>query len=476
MDRCIIIYSSSSIAVVIPAAPVPMLKQILLPIAFVVLVTSSAYSQATANASAKLAFGPYKYEVKPDGDAFLAFNPRKAPSPGSLLLEAGDRLAICGDSITEQKMYSRIIETYLTVCVPQLKITARQYGWSGEKAEGFYNRMDQDCLTFKPTVATLAYGMNDSRYRPFDVTNGQWYQDYYTAIVRRFKENNVKVVVGSPGCAGRIADWVKVRAGDLEAHNLNLCALRDIAIRVAEGEEVRFADIFWPMYQAQVFAPGQHNATPEKPYHVAGHDGIHPGWAGHVIMAYSFLRSLGLDGNIGTIVVDLNGDKAEASEGHAIESFTAGKLTITSTRYPFCAQGDVNSDSSIRSGMTLVPFAQDLNRFEFKVLGAKSAKYRINWGNSEAEFTAEELTKGINLAEKFPENPFCQAFDRVDRAVAAKQAYETVQVKTIFHGPTGKADFDRAVAETETNRRPLAEAIVNAMLPVTHMIEIAAVQ
>ncbi len=84
-------------------------------------------------------------------------------------------------------MYSRIIETYLTACMPELKITARQYGWSGETAQGFLNRMEKDCLTFDPTVATLCYGMNDARYRPFDVNNGQWYEDNYSAIVRSSK-------------------------------------------------------------------------------------------------------------------------------------------------------------------------------------------------------------------------------------------------------------------------------------------------
>src|SRR5881398_1845860 len=64
-------------------------------------------------------------------------HPLKAPRPHCLVLREGDRLAICGDSITEQKMYSRIIEDYLTVCVPDLKTTVRQYGWSGERAPGF---------------------------------------------------------------------------------------------------------------------------------------------------------------------------------------------------------------------------------------------------------------------------------------------------------------------------------------------------
>ena len=59
-------------------------------------------------------------EPKPEDPAFAKFEPRKAPAAGKLLLEKGDRLAICGDSITEQKMYSRAMETYLTVCTPEL--------------------------------------------------------------------------------------------------------------------------------------------------------------------------------------------------------------------------------------------------------------------------------------------------------------------------------------------------------------------
>lgn len=443
-------------------------------LAIVVASCCSASAQQTAP-STDIKLGPYEYEVKPDHEAFALFNPRKAPPVGDMILRDGDRLAICGDSITEQKMYSRLIETYLTACVPQLHITVRQLGWSGEKTDGFLRRMDNDCLTFKPTIATLAYGMNDSRYRPFDVTNGRCYEDHYTAIVRRFKDNNVRVVVGSPGSAGRIAEWVKSRSGTLQDHNLHLCALRDIAIGVAEKEDVRFADIFWPMYQAQIFAPGQHNATDEKPYNVAGKDGIHPGWAGQVIMAHSFLRSMGLDGDIGTITVDLDAGKAAASDGHTVNSFTDGTLSLTSSRYPFCAQGDINDDGSIRSGMTLVPFAEDLNRFILKLNGNTSGTYGVRWGEESREFTAAELQKGISLAVEFPENPLSQAFNKVDAAVAAKQVYETEQIKKAFHSPEAKVDFAKIVAETEAIRQPLADAIAAAMQPVTHTIVISEV-
>lgn len=438
--------------------------------------SAACFAQPATTAAPAKQLGPYLYETTPDDPAFVSFHPRKAPQPGDLLLRQGDRLAICGDSITEQKMYSRLIETYLTVCVPELQITARQYGWSGEKTDGFLRRMEKDCLTFDPTVATLAYGMNDSRYRPFDVTNGQWYEDHYTAIVQKFKAHDVRVVVGSPGSAGKIASWVKSRAGTLEQHNLNLCALRDIAIGVAQREDVRFADIFWPMFQAQVFAPGQHQASEAKPYEVAGRDGIHPGWAGQVIMAWSMLRSLGLDGDLGTITIDVQNSKVSATGGHKVDGFADAVATITSTSYPFCARGDLNSDNSIRSGMTLVPFTEDLNRFVLKVIVPEQTQWQITWGETSRTFTAAQLAEGISLAWEFPENPFCEAFDRVDAAVAKKQAYETEQVKKIFHGPQGRKDFAVAVKETEAVRQPLADAIAAAMQPVTHQIKIQQVK
>ncbi len=78
-----------------------------------------------------------EYESLPSDAYFAAYKPLKAPPVNGLQLKKGDRLAICGDSITEQKMYSRIMETYLTVCVPHLDVTVRQFGWSGEKAPGF---------------------------------------------------------------------------------------------------------------------------------------------------------------------------------------------------------------------------------------------------------------------------------------------------------------------------------------------------
>ncbi|MCA9167589.1 MAG: hypothetical protein KDB23_07965, partial [Planctomycetales bacterium] len=85
-----------------------------------------------------------------------------------LVLEKGDRLAIIGDSITEQKLYSKYIETYLLACYPELQIQAYQFGWGGERAPGFANRMENDLIPWKPDVVTTCYGMNDGSYRAYN--------------------------------------------------------------------------------------------------------------------------------------------------------------------------------------------------------------------------------------------------------------------------------------------------------------------
>jgi len=439
----------------------------LIPVCALVVLASAIATRA--------ADAPETYEPKPTNAYFAKFNPRKAPASGPLFLKEGDRLAIIGDSITEQRMYSRIIETYLTVCVPQLKISTRQFGWSGETAEGFRKRMTNDCFRFKPTIATLCYGMNDHRYRPFDVMNGMWYRSNYTEVVKGLKEAGARVVVGSPGCMSKPTSWGKVTGMTLDEHNASLCALRDIDIGIASREGQRFADVFWTMMKAGY--EGQTRfGTAEEPYMIGGKDGVHPGWAGHVVMAYSFLKAMGLDGDVGTITVDLAAQKAEGSAGHKIESTAEGEVTVMSSSYPYCATGDTNKDTSMRSGMEVVPFHQDLNRFRLVVKNATASNYKVTWGEQSKSYSPAELSAGVNLAADFDANPFSDAFKRVDDAVGAKQAYETTQIKKIFHGDEGKKDMEAAVKRTEAERAPLVEAIKTAFVPVKHVIKIQAAQ
>ena len=395
-----------------------------------------------------------------------AFTLAPAPEPRGLLLQPGDRLAVIGDSITEQKQYSRIIETYLTVCRPDLGVDVRQYGWSGETAEGFLRRVTNDCLRFHPTVATTCYGMNDYHYRPYDAANAEWYRANYGALARSLKAAGARVVVGSAGCVGKVASWVKSASGNLEQHNEHLAALRNVALEVAQAEGARFADVFGPMYRLQ----GETWARLGTNFCIAGKDGVHPGGAGHLVMAYAYLRALGLDGEVGTIAID--GAAATATLGHKIVSSKSGEVVVESARYPFCAAGPRDRDDSIRAGMALVPFMAELNRFTLVVKDAADGACRVTWGGAARDYDGAALRKGVNLADDFEVNPFSKAFAAVDQAVGEKQAYETTQIKRDFHAGGAATNMAAIVERTEAERAQKVAAIRAALVPVMHTIRV----
>ena len=411
-------------------------------------------------------------ESKPADPYFARYEGYKAPAPTALLLKKGDRLAICGDSITEQKQYSLLMEAYLTGCLADMEITVRQYGWSGEQADGFLGRMKNDVLRFHPTIATTCYGMNDHHYVPYTEEIGASYRKNQTGIVQMFKQAGTTVVLGSSGTIASVPSWVKTANGTWEDLNNSLCKLRNIDIEIAEAEKVHFADVFWPMLNASFTAQQKYG----KNFAVSGKDGVHPGWAGQVIMASAFLHALGVDGNLGTITVDMASNKAEAAGGHTVKACAGGKLDLTSVRWPFCAkQGPTDKDDSMRAGMALCKFDERFNRLTLKVSGLTTPNATITWGSDTKSFTKDQLAAGINLAAEFQTNPFSEPFSKMWKAVAEKQAFETKQIKTIFHGAEGKADMEAAVKKTEEEHARLAEAIKASVHPVEHTVVITPV-
>jgi len=64
----------------------------------------------------------------------VAAHPLHAQQAGQL--KDGDLVAICGDSITEQKDYSVNIQSYLLMCQPKADLQTVQFGWGGETSWG----------------------------------------------------------------------------------------------------------------------------------------------------------------------------------------------------------------------------------------------------------------------------------------------------------------------------------------------------
>jgi lysophospholipase L1-like esterase len=395
------------------------------------------------------------------------------------ILPSGAHLAIVGDSITEQKLYSRYMEAYLLACAGRADMQIFQFGWGGETASGFAGRLANDLASFQPTVATTCYGMNDGQYRPYADDIGQNYEANMRKVVTGLQKLGVQtVVLGSPGAVDTHY-FVRQNFAPLsgaDGYNRNLATLRDIDQRLAAELGQSFADVHKPMIDAMAKA----KAALGDDYDVCGRDGLHPGPNGHLVMAYAFLRALGCDGRIGEITIDMTGQPA-ASAGHTILSSSTGQAQVESTRYPFCFDGGPKSSDGTRSIAPFFPFNQELNVFTLRVKNLDAPKANVTWNTESREFTREQLAAGVNLTAEFTSTPFDSQFRKVLDAVAAKQNFETAMIKSFVtnfrrfdkeaqNDPVLAQAFKTAEQRLMAGRAELEAAVHQAIVPVKHTL------
>ena len=395
-------------------------------------------------------------------------------------LPTDGRLAIVGDSITEQKLYSKFIETYLLTAGGRADVHVFQFGWGGETAGGFDSRLKNDLAAFKPNVVTLCYGMNDGTYRPYEESIGQRYEVAMRSVLKKLTEDKIHVVVGTPGAVDS-KYFSKPFPGNLNAaisYNESLAKLGDTGKKLASEFHEGFSDVHAPMMEAMVKAKAAYG----EDYDVCGRDGVHPGANGHLAMAYAFLKGLGCDGNVGEITMDTAG-KTTTTKGHKVLTSKLGSVEIESERYPFCFDPDPKSSGSTRSILPYLPFNQELNRFTLKVAHLASTKAKVTWGEESHEFTKAQLEAGINLAAEFTTTPFDKAFAGVMNAVATKQAYETMMIKGMisqFRGFNAEVQKDPelgAIFETLRKKLTSAQARLDSdtrakLVPVKHNLTV----
>lgn len=388
--------------------------------------------------------------------------------------QAGDRIAICGDSITEQKLYSRFMEVYLLASsgVPGLDVA--QFGWGGEVAGGFAGRCERSLEWFKPTVATLVYGMNDGGYKPYADAIGKNYRDSMGRVLDGLKGLGVReVVVSSPGVVDSTSYKRPVGA---DVYNDNLAQLGGIGKELAAQRGLRFADTHGAMRDAMAKA----KAALGDGYDVAGGDGVHPNQNGHLLMAGALLAGLGCDGAIARI--EFAGGKATASAGHTVIGAADGSVELDSVRWPFVFTGDAKSSGGTRSITPYTDFIERLDRFVVVMPECAWAKATITWGAKSVVVDGAALRAGVNLMAHFEATPFDQASDALSKAVAAQQEFETNLVKGLINGGFRKAVdadaeskelFAKLLARQAALRADRVATVRAALVPVRHRIAVA---
>jgi hypothetical protein len=217
---------------------------------------------------------------------------------------------------------------------------------------------------------------------------------------------------------------------------------------------------------------------PDKSF--VGGDGVHPENVGHMVMAYTILKAMGCDGNIGTITLDLAANKADATGGHKVLSCENGKIEIESARYPFCPTTGPVEATSQRTALSLIPFNADLNHFTLIVKSGTAKKYHVAYGSETRDFDAAQLATGINLSDEFVKTPFDASWAKVDSLIRSQQDFETLLTKQWLHNqstwtsqfPTAGDAFKQLATSGEESDNSFRSAVSAAVTPVKYTITV----
>ncbi|MEI8375334.1 MAG: GDSL-type esterase/lipase family protein [Planctomycetota bacterium] len=332
------------------------------------------------------------------------------------VLHDGDRVVFLGDSITEQKLYTTYIEAYTVTRFPKQRFNFWNSGWGGDTAwlrmrtfpdekalfaaEGDAQQklveaavdgpLTRDVVSLKPTVVTVNFGMNDHNYEAFREDIFKAYVRSQTEIVKVLKKNGTRVVLMTP-------QPIENLSGDpsADARNKAIRKFADGLKDVAAKEGATFVDQFDP-YMAIV----RREHAIKVDTRIGGGDEVHPGPAGHTLMAAIILKQLKAPSLVSSAefaLSDDQGGKVVNATQCAVSNVKFDKGMLSFDRADDCLPMPI--DERAMAALKLGPVLEDVNRYELKVAGLKEDLYDVLIdGEVAATVTKEELAKGLNLA------------------------------------------------------------------------------
>jgi lysophospholipase L1-like esterase len=320
-----------------------------------------------------------------------------SPAQDAFQLKNGDRVVFYGDSITDQRLYTTFVETYALTRFPDRQITFIHSGWGGDRVTGGGGggvniRLSRDVVAFRPNVVTIMLGMNDGRYRAFDQQIFDIYANGYRQIVKRLKTDlpGVHITAIQPSPYDDVTRAPTFEGG----YNAVLLRYSQFLKDLAASDGLMLADLNNPVTAMLERAKASDLDLSQKIIP----DRVHPGAAGHLIMAESLLKAWGAPAVVANVSIDAP-KRTWKAENAAVSDIQFGQV-ISWTETDRALPMPVDLDDSLM-GLTVrsSDFMDALNREMLQVNGLADGKYTLRIDGEEAgSFTAADLANGVNLA------------------------------------------------------------------------------
>ncbi len=303
------------------------------------------------------------------------------PAHAEFLLKPNDRVVLFGDSITEERNYTRPFQDYVYARYPERHIRFFNAGWSGDQLGGGLNRLKRDVLSRKPNVVTMCFGMNDGHYAKISDDSANAYRNNLDAIVKILTDQKIRVIIFSPSPVDydKQPPWMTIPLREVD-YNATLAAFGAIGSDVAKKYGATYIDILHPILNAQ----NAMKAT--DPTYSELRDGVHPDEKGGVVMAGAMLLGMGAEPM--PYLADVTA--AQLSGPDKTQVPIAGRLPI-----PFWISADSVAPAAASGFLNVAAWP-------LRVRGLAPGKYEVGIGKSiVGMWSAADLSKGVLIPGGF---------------------------------------------------------------------------
>jgi lysophospholipase L1-like esterase len=337
-----------------------------------------------------------------------------------LSMGKGQRMVFLGDSITDQRIYTRFVMDYYALRYPDCDVSFRNAGWGGDTAPKALDRLQRDVLSLKPNVVSICLGMNDAEYGPFNQETFDRYITGMQAIISLLKKANVKVVLLTPGCID------EDQRDYLKGYNDTLRKFADGILDLAKKDGLPVYNIHTLMLDVQT------QAKKDDPNFTMIPDAVHPNDAGMLVMAYGLLKALGCTDGASRLAITALDKKAFTDKCEVRE------LKFTETSISFYRKDNalpMYFAPGAQAVLKYAPIVDDLSKYQFKITGLKTGS---NWkltvdGIETGTFSAKELADGVNLT-MYP-GPWQALGEAVDNMVWNQEQMYFIKWREFEVGP-----------------------------------------
>lgn len=313
-------------------------------------------------------------------------------------LKNGDRVVFFGDSITDQRLYTTFVETYVLARFPEKQITFIHSGWGGDRVTGgggggIEERLARDVFAYKPSVVTIMLGMNDGRYRAFDQQIFDIYSSGYKSIVRHLQSKlpGARITAIEPSPYDDVTREPTFPGG----YNAVLLRYSQFIKELSSENKLTAADLNNPVVAMLEKA----KATDAELSKKILPDRVHPGASGHLIMAASLLKAWQAPAVVSAVEIDSEGKAVVKAENTAVTELQFSKSILWTQADNSLPMAVDTSDAVMALAVNSSDFMDSLNRETLKVSGLAAGPHTLYIDGDEiATFTAAQLAEGVNLA------------------------------------------------------------------------------